>query len=350
VNIRIVREAGGVGDVVRVLPVLAALRKKHPDATLWLYAPPAFKEIYEHGEVPHRFVPTPMGNGRRPRLSPLDESKWPYLKAPDGVTFDLSVDLYCPGFEHEIRAGHDVTKDRIQCFCEAAGVWPCYPLPQYHVRESERAEARAYIEHDKLRDGKRGLIGLQPFSTDPARDWPEAHWVALANALEAAGFGILVFDVVTARARRFRQQCCTAKPLWLTAAVVAECDLVVTPDSGLFHLAAAVDTPALGLFASQSGEIMSRWYPKARPLSPARDVPKPEGCEWPCFWRRPRPCQREVLKRDGRTCPVLAELNPVSVLNAALRPGDGRQLTIAAGPMIEAVQREIQRKSLVKSS
>jgi hypothetical protein len=311
-NIRIVREAGGVGDVVRVLPVMAALREKYPDAKLWLYAPEPFRTIYDHGGVPFEFMPTPMGNGRRPRLAPLDEKRWSYLAAPEGVTFDLSIDLYCPGFDYELRMGRATDKDRIQLFLEAAGLRSADPCPRYYVRDDERAAARLFIEQHRLRG--KPLVALQPFSTDASRDWPEAHWVTLANGLQRSECSVVSFDACQGRVHRFPGAHVAGQPLWLAAAVLAECDLLVSPDSGLFHLAAAVDTPALGLFAQQRGDIMARFYPLHDWLSPDPDVATPEGCRWPCYWQRPSFCARNTLRGIGATCPVLAQLLPDAVL------------------------------------
>jgi len=313
-NIRLVREAGGVGDVVRVLPVLAALHARNPDAKLWVYAPEAFKTIYDHGGVPYEFVPTPMGDQRRPRLSPLDAERWPYLKAPADVTFDLSIDLYCPGFDYELRAGHDTDKDRIQLFLEAANLWPCHAQPHYYVRDDERAAARLFIMQQGIHKDGKPLIAMQPFSTDASRDWPEAHWVTLANGLRELGCDVISFDVCRGRLRRFPGAQIAGQPLWLAAAVLAECDLLISPDSGLFHLAAAVDAPALGLFAQQRGDIMARFYPRHDWLSPDPRAATPEGCRWPCYWNRPWFCSRNTMRGVGVTCPVLAQLLPDVVL------------------------------------
>lgn len=324
-NIRVIRESGGVGDVVRVLPVLAELRKRCPDARLWVYAPEPFRDIYDHSGIPFEFTPTPMGDERRPRLAALDAGRWPYLKAPDGITFDRSIDLYCPAFDYELRMGRATDKERIQLFLEAAELWPCAhqgagacdALPRYHVRDDERNAAQRFVEQNRLRDGERPLVALQPFSTDASRDWPEAHWVTLANSLKNAGCSVVAFDVVAGRLRRFPATHFAGHPLWFAAAMLAECDLLISPDSGLYHLAAAVGTPALGLFAQQRGDVMARFYPHHDWLSPEPNTTGPKGCRWPCYWSRPWFCARNTLRGAGATCPVLAQLLPHAVLQRA---------------------------------
>ena len=320
-TVRIVREAGGIGDVVRIFPALRALHRSNPSDDIYLYAPPEFRDLYEHAGVPFLFVPTPMG-GRRPRGAPLDESRWPCLAPPAGVKFDRSIDLYCPAFDYEATQGREVEKDRIQVFCEAAGVWPCDALPRYFVRDEEDRDARRWLAQVFRKAAPGPLVGLQPFSTDRARDWPEKYWVCLANGLEDAGCRVVVIDGCVGRTRRFGRPRCVGKSIAFSAAVIAACDVMITPDSGLFHMAAAVDTRALGLFASQPGDVIARHYPLACVLTPeARRLPGVfDRCSWPtpCVWRRPPECSRAQLAAAGRTCAALASVEPPRVLSAAL--------------------------------
>lgn len=53
-------------------------------------------------------------------------------------------------------------------------------------------------------------------------------------------------------------------PIWQLGALVAESDLIVTPDFGLFHLSAAVHVPAIGLFGSTHAEHIFKHYPLAQ--------------------------------------------------------------------------------------
>ncbi len=319
-NIRVVREAGGLGDSVRVLPVLAALGRKYRNATLWVYAPEPYRQVYDHSRLDFNFIPAPMSDDlRRPRNSPLDADARPYLKAPDGVTFDLSVDLYCPGFDYELKMGRNIEKDRIQIFLEAAGVWPCYATPRYCVTESERLSWADFKSRSKTLTADARMIGLVPFSTDPSRDWPEAQWITLANALVNCGFRVVTFDCCNGRTTRFPGQSFAGYPLPIAAAALEDCDLLISPDTGFLHLAAAIGTPALGLFAQQRGDIMCRFYPDHEWISPPPDTRGSWGCEWPCYWQRRMPCSRSTLQTIRRTCSVLAQLTPGAVLERALK-------------------------------
>ena len=162
-------------------------------------------------------------------------------------------------------------------------MWPADALPRYYTTPKEDQEAIEYIRKRKLTD--KPLIAVQPFSTDRGRDWPEEHWTCLANSLEGCGYSVVILDAYRSRTRRFKQFRLTGMPFWFLAAFLKQCNLLVCPDSGLFHLSAAVSTPALGLFAS------------------------------PCIWRRLPECRPS---KATTTCKVLRQLPVLEVLRKVL--------------------------------
>ncbi len=324
-NIRVLREAGGVGDVLRILPAIRGLRETYPDARIDVFVPEHYACFVEREGSADRIVFTPDVNRRRPRLAEPDEKKWPYLNT--GTKYDVNVDLFCPAFRHEADYGRRraVWNDRIELFCKAAGAWPESLTPKLPITVQECNAARTFLREHGVSE-KKGWIALQPFSTDPARDWPPDKWRQLADALALEGYGVFALDAYPARTRDFPVPQLTRLPLMLLAAVLKVCRLLVAPDSGLAHLMAAVDGRALGLCASQSGAVLYRHYPRHRYIHPPADK-APEFCNWPCYWARQRQCQRQVLKDAGQTCPFLAELEVNEVFNAAtdtFKNGNGR--------------------------
>jgi len=308
VNVRVVREAGGIGDIVRLIPALRGLREKHPEARLWLFAPPLYRPLLRGWYDEFRATPH---HGRRRRDAPLDEKRWRYLNV--GVRFDVSISLYCPAFRHEHRQRGNVWLDRIDLFCRAADVAPADRTPRVNLHAADVAAATDYIRDNHLKNGRR-LIALQPFSTDPARNWPVANFIKLGAALEKSGHRVLILDGCKGRTNGFAQHRVLERPLAFVAALLAQCDLLVAPDSGLGHLAAAVGTPMVGLFASQSPGVMYRHYPLHAYVYPPWDG---QGhCRWPCFWNRPRACSRSALVRAGKTCPMLARIRVRDVFAA----------------------------------
>jgi ADP-heptose:LPS heptosyltransferase len=93
------------------------------------------------------------------------------------------------------------------------------------------------------------------------------------------------------------------------AATIAACELVISVDTGIFHLAGALSVPTLGLFGPTSGEVMCRPYPTHSPVtSPER----PPGCDPPCYGRPERGYSKDVCGRVG--CEVLRGVTPEAAL------------------------------------
>ncbi len=132
--------------MVRCTVVARGLREKYPEATLWAYVPKVYHDIYAAARCIDRLVDAPF-QARRPRDKPLDSKKWPYLKPPEGIEeFDLDIDLYDPAFRYELRSGPGVVKDRIQLWCEAAGIRPASYTPRLYIEGRPLEKARALLE------------------------------------------------------------------------------------------------------------------------------------------------------------------------------------------------------------
>lgn len=111
-----------------------------------------------------------------------------------------------------------------------------------------------------------------------AKRWPNERWVDLAGRVAADGVHIALFagpeEAASVPALRAalagRAVVVEPQPLRTFAAVLAAAAVVVTPDSGPMHLAAAVGTPVIAVLASRGSTFF-------RPRGPA-DVVLVEPC------------------------------------------------------------------------
>ena len=99
------------------------------------------------------------------------------------------------------------------------------------------------------------LAVLIPCASRPEKLWPEAHWIALARRLSAAGLRVQVFwgsDEERARAQRIAGASGAEVPGFLSVAdaarVLGPARLVVGLDTGLTHLGAALGVATIGIF------------------------------------------------------------------------------------------------------
>jgi ADP-heptose:LPS heptosyltransferase len=130
------------------------------------------------------------------------------------------------------------------------------------------------------------LFHLWPGGTSSReKEWPTARWVQLATHFAAQGYTIALTgapsqsrannDVIAAVNPRYRSRVCNAAggSLAQTAALLAHSRLVVSVDTGIMHLAAALDLPLIALHGPTSSK---RWGPISK-NAVAIDSPDPHA-------------------------------------------------------------------------
>ena len=171
------------------------------------------------------------------------------------------------------------------------------------------------------------VVGLAPYATHAARSWlGRARLVELARALRRRGSRLVFFH--SWKGPRPGRDEGSARDIGATgalrlpwpelAAAVAECDLVIAADSGIFHLAGALGVPALGLFGPTSGEIMCRPYPTHSWITASLSACElPPGCRPPCYCRGSRGYSPGVCGKTG--CKLLWQISPAGILRRLKR-------------------------------
>jgi heptosyltransferase-1 len=90
------------------------------------------------------------------------------------------------------------------------------------------------------------------------KEWPEAGWIAVGRALRQRGLRVMLpwgSDAERVRSERLSQAIEGSvvpprTPLDETARLIGQAALVVGVDTGLLHLAAALNVPLIGLFVA----------------------------------------------------------------------------------------------------
>jgi heptosyltransferase-1 len=139
-------------------------------------------------------------------------------------------------------------------------------------------------------------------TTWDSKHWPETHWLELARLATTAGFHIMLSygnDAEFARAERI--QCvapaaiCVLPRLQLSGllAVLGHAAGVVSVDTGLGHLAAALAVPVISLYGptnpqltgmlGRQTEVMASHYPCAPCMQKQCHLPQTTSVYPPCF-------------------------------------------------------------------
>jgi ADP-heptose:LPS heptosyltransferase len=162
--------------------------------------------------------------------------------------------------------------------------------------------------------GNGRYVVVHPGASVPARHPSPARTAAMVTALAAAGYRVVVTGSVADRNLAGRAvsgdrvvNLCGRTSLPLLASVLASADVVVAPNTGAAHLAAAVGTPVVSLFAPVVPA--ERWAPYGVPTVLLGEQ------HAPCAGSRARSCPV-----PGHPC--LDRIEPASVVAAvaALAP------------------------------
>lgn len=180
-----------------------------------------------------------------------------------------------------------------------------YPVPELQISTVSRDAAIA--KYQLTTD--RPILALCPGAEfGPAKRWPETHYAAIANEKLQAGWQVWLFgspkdQVVAEQIMQLTQQRCmdlTGKTKLEEAIdLLSFANAVVSNDSGLMHIAAALQKPLIAVYGPTTPAFTPPLNQQAKVLMLALD------CQ-PCF---------------QRACPLqhhhcMLELQPQQVLDA----------------------------------
>jgi len=317
-----------IGDAVLSHALLVRLRARDPSATIDVLAPPWALPVYRRMPEVAATLALPFGHGElalgaRRRFAKTLPRYDRAVVLPNTfksalVPWHAGIALRT-GYRGEMRYGllNDLRRldekelpliaERYAALAQPAGEALERPIPQPRLAVDE-AQRRATLARYGL-DLAKPVAAFAPGAEyGPAKRWPARHFAALAATLIGRGEQVWLVGsandaAVTAEIQALTGGRCVdlAGRTSLDEAIdlLSFATHVVSNDSGLMHIAAALDRPLAAIFGSSSPEFTP-------PLSPhARVITLRLSCS-PCF---------------QRTCPLghtncLVTLEPARVLEA----------------------------------
>jgi heptosyltransferase-2 len=140
-------------------------------------------------------------------------------------------------------------------------------------KKYQKRAAKIFEEYGILLEER--LVGINPSATfGPAKQWFPERYAGLADKIhEVFGARIFLFGgpgdrELGAKISQMMQHppvdLCGKTDLGEAIALIKECDLFITNDSGLMHVAAALDVPLIAIFGSTNPITTGPLSPKSK--------------------------------------------------------------------------------------
>lgn len=138
------------------------------------------------------------------------------------------------------------------------------PLPFLRAGDEHRQEVIRLLE---ARPGAASLVALIPGGRHATKRWPLEYMTRLADIIQAQGHDVIILGsseetslirAVASGMKKAPRLAHGGSSLGVLAGLISSCRVVVSPDSGPAHMAAALKVPVVTLFGPTSPE---RWAP-----------------------------------------------------------------------------------------
>lgn len=280
----LIRGTNWIGDAVMTTPAVRAIRRNFPDAHISMLAKPWVAPIFAHSPDVDQII-VYEADGRHAGIHGTirlakDLRKYRFDAA---LLLQNAIEAALMAFMAGIpkRVGFDTDARRlllthpVRCtraikavhqtgyylkMLEGAGLTGGERTLVLHLAPEDRRRAGRILAATDITPQTR-IVGLNPSATyGPSKQWYPERYAALGDRLhDALGATMVIFGGPSDRDLGRRISGMMRAPvvdlsartrLGEAMALIERCDAFVTNDSGLMHVAAALNTPLVAIFAS----------------------------------------------------------------------------------------------------
>jgi heptosyltransferase-1 len=305
-----------LGDVVHAMPAVQDIRKAHPEAEIDWVVERGFAPLVRRCDGVHRVIECELRRWRKTPLAPATRAAWAAFKRElQAQAYDAVIDLQgltksalvawlarlTPGgrryglanqtdgssFEAPARWVahvavslprhiHAVARSRELC-ARVLGYLP--PPSTSFGLLAQVGKAQDAINSEVFSDvPPLGWVALVHGTSRADKQWPVAHWQALGQRLNEAGYGVVLPHGSAAEEATSLEIAAdlSSAAVWprlgldaLTDAL-ATCAGVIGVDSGLSHIAVALDLPHVQIYNFDTAWRTGPAVPSANAVAPRR--------------------------------------------------------------------------------
>ena len=298
-----------VGDTILAQPLFRLLQARSPGLTLDVLAPPWTAPLLARMPEVRRALPNPFAHGELKLAARLRLGR---MLAPEGyheaivlpnsfksalVPFFAGIDRRT-GYRGEMRYGvlNDVRTldevalplmvERFAALAGTAGEALPRPLPRTRLQVDAAGRDAVLRRHGLEPHGP--VVAFCPGAEyGSAKRWPAAHFAELARSMAARGREVWLIgsprdaaigEEIAQLSGGAGRNLCGKTSLDEAVDLLAGAELVISNDSGLMHVAAALDRPLIALYGSSSPSFTP-------PMSAAATILRLDLPCSPCFER-----------------------------------------------------------------
>ena len=282
-NILAYRNLGGLGDIIMTTSALEKVKEKYPNSRVTYACPKEFLELLEN--------------------NPMIDRLAPWNRRITQEEYDVVINLTHDCIDYEIKHQPLVERNRPEVFVSSCGLLDDnIPSPKIYLNEKEILWAKVYLG-SVVRKGL--VIGLVLKSNAKVRQWP--YFKELRKELLQKYPNCTIIEISHDEPSDWEKHKRVISvfdfKLREVAALINQCDLIVSPDTGIAHIAGALNRPTVWLFTHIDGKIRAKNY---RDSFVCQTTPKNCLKGMPCWYEIP--CGNRAEKKENPACAIALKL------------------------------------------
>jgi len=283
-KVLIIRDAGGLGDILMMRMIFEDFKKIMPEANVTFAIP----NTYTRAAFWHPYI-SEVANSKD-----VDENQF-------GIAYNLTT--ACVRYEMKIRPRADRHR---------AEIWTAYcgiklTNPDMHITIPTLIKKCAKQKfHEKIRERGRGYVGLAPVSNMVSKDLDAEQIAGILQGIREMGYSPFILHN-----KPIEKVDCPilAAPLDQWLALIELADYMITVDTAAFHASNGLGKPTVAVFSWADGKVYTKFHSKCILVQRHRDHTPGWTCG-PCYAHPQCPRTNEPRK------PCITEVTSKEVLDA----------------------------------